>query len=70
METKWLLGLVLVAAAIGLAVWGFGVVGTIDNLLRPILRLAAPVLAEESLTMLVGYTDWWLVGHYLLEPTS
>ena len=24
-----------------------------------------PVLAEESLTMLVGYTDWWLAGHYL-----
>ena len=29
------------------------------------LRLALPVLAEESLTLLVGYTDWWLAGHFL-----
>ncbi len=29
------------------------------------LHLALPVLAEESLTMLVGYTDWWLAGNYL-----
>lgn len=29
------------------------------------LALALPVLAEESLTMLVGYTDWWLAGHFL-----
>ena len=29
------------------------------------LRLALPVLAEQLLTMLVGYTDWWLAGHYL-----
>jgi putative MATE family efflux protein len=28
-------------------------------------RLTLPVLAEESLTLLVGYTDWWLAGHYL-----
>ena len=28
-------------------------------------RLALPVLAEQSLTMLVGWTDWWLAGHYL-----
>ncbi len=27
--------------------------------------LAAPVLAEESLNMLVGYTDWYLAGHFL-----
>lgn len=33
--------------------------------LGPMLRLALPVLAEESLTMLVGYTDWWLVGNFL-----
>jgi putative MATE family efflux protein len=33
--------------------------------LRPMLRLALPVLAEESLTILVGYTDWWLAGHFL-----
>lgn len=36
--------------------------------LRPILRLAAPVLAEELLNMLVGYTDWWLTGHFLQGP--
>ncbi|MBC8351631.1 MAG: MATE family efflux transporter [Planctomycetes bacterium] len=29
------------------------------------LALALPVLAEESLTLLVGYTDWWLAGHFL-----
>ena len=29
------------------------------------LGLALPVLAEEALTLLVGYTDWWLVGHFL-----
>lgn len=29
------------------------------------LWLALPVLAEESLTLLVGYTDWWLAGRYL-----
>lgn len=28
-------------------------------------RLAVPVLVEESLTLLVGWTDWWLAGHYL-----
>ena len=32
------------------------------------LWLALPVLAEQLLTMLVGYTDWWLVGHYLDGP--
>ncbi len=32
---------------------------------RPLLRLAWPVFAEEILNMLVGYTDWWLTGHYL-----
>jgi putative MATE family efflux protein len=31
--------------------------------------LAWPVFAEEILNMLVGYTDWWLAGHYL-EGTS
>jgi putative MATE family efflux protein len=32
---------------------------------RPMLRLAVPVLAEETLNLFVAYTDWWLVGHYL-----
>ncbi|MCA9121014.1 MAG: MATE family efflux transporter [Planctomycetaceae bacterium] len=36
--------------------------------IRPMLGLAMPVLAEESLTMLVGYTDWWLAGHFLVGP--
>jgi Na+-driven multidrug efflux pump len=29
------------------------------------LRLALPVMAEELLNLLVGYTDWWLTGHFL-----
>ena len=28
------------------------------------LHLAMPVLAEQLLTMLVGYVDWWLTGHF------
>ena len=37
--------------------------------LGPMLWLALPVLAEQLLTMMVGYTDWWLAGHYLREPS-
>lgn len=33
--------------------------------MRPLLMLAWPVLAEEFLNLLVGYTDWWLTGHFL-----
>ncbi|MCE9528135.1 MAG: MATE family efflux transporter [Planctomycetales bacterium] len=33
--------------------------------LRPLFALALPVMAEESLNLLVGYTDWWLAGHFL-----
>jgi putative MATE family efflux protein len=36
-----------------------------SNTLRPLLRLAWPVLIEELLNMLVGYTDWYLAAHYL-----
>lgn len=36
--------------------------------LRPLWRLAWPVMAEESLNLLVGYTDWWLTGHFLAGP--
>ncbi len=32
------------------------------------LWLALPVMAEESLSMLVGYTDWWLASHFLEGP--
>ncbi|MGI9517095.1 MAG: MATE family efflux transporter [Pirellulaceae bacterium] len=33
--------------------------------LGPMMRLAAPVLAEETLTLMVTWTDWWLTGRYL-----
>jgi len=33
--------------------------------LRPLLRLALPVLAEQFLVMLVGFSDTVLAGHYL-----
>jgi len=33
--------------------------------LQMMLRLALPVLAEESLNLLIGYTDWWLTSRYL-----
>ena len=29
------------------------------------LRLALPVFISQSLILIVGYTDWWLTGHYL-----
>lgn len=35
-----------------------------DSTLRPMLRLALPALAEESLVLMVTWTDWWLAGHY------
>ena len=34
------------------------------------VRLAMPVLAEESLTLLVGWTDLWLVGQYIAGEES
>lgn len=39
---------------------------------RPMLVLALPVLAEESLNLLVGYTDFFLAGRLLpgKEPTA
>lgn len=39
-----------------------------SSTLRPMLRLSLPVMAEELLNLLVGYTDWWLTGHYLKGP--
>ncbi len=33
--------------------------------LRPILRLALPVLAGQLLDMLMGFSDKWLTGHFL-----
>lgn len=35
--------------------------------LRPLLRLVWPVLAEQVLVMLVGFSDTLLAGHYLSE---
>jgi len=36
--------------------------------LKPLLWLAAPVLAEQLLHMLVGQSDTWITGRYLREP--
>jgi putative MATE family efflux protein len=33
--------------------------------LRPILRLALPVLAGQLLDMMMGFSDKWLTGHFL-----
>ena len=33
----------------------------------PLLRLAWPVLVEQVLVMLVGFSDTLLAGHYLEE---
>ncbi|HTM55156.1 MAG TPA: MATE family efflux transporter, partial [Pirellulales bacterium] len=35
--------------------------------LRPLLRLVWPVLAEQVLVMLVGFSDTLLAGHYLTQ---
>jgi len=40
----------------------------IPGTLRPMLRLAIPVLAEQMLAMLVGFSDRVLTGHYLETP--
>ncbi|WP_425614420.1 MATE family efflux transporter [Anatilimnocola sp. NA78] len=36
-----------------------------EGVLRPVLLLAVPVLAEESLNLVVGFTDWFLAGRFL-----
>jgi putative MATE family efflux protein len=35
------------------------------GVLRPLLALALPVLIEETLNLLVGWTDWWLAGWFI-----
>ena len=35
--------------------------------LRPMLRLTMPVLAEQMLHLLVGFTDMWLTGNLLTD---
>lgn len=35
------------------------------GVLRPLLALALPVLAEETLNLCVGFTDWFLAGRFL-----
>jgi putative MATE family efflux protein len=52
----------LVAA--GLLLSRFSVVHS-RSLFGAMLFLALPVLAEESLMLLVGWTDWWLTGHFV-----
>ncbi len=41
---------------------------TARGTLRPLLRLAWPVLVEQLLVMLVGLVDLWLTGNYLQRP--
>ncbi len=36
---------------------------------RPMLRLTLPVLAEQMLLILVGFTDLWLTGNYLQDES-
>jgi putative MATE family efflux protein len=38
------------------------------GVLRPLVQLAWPVLAEQVLSMMVGFSDTLLAGHYLGEP--
>src|SRR5277367_6786939 len=38
------------------------------GVLRPLIGLAWPVLAEQVLAMMVGFSDTLLAGHYLGEP--
>lgn len=38
---------------------------TSPGVLRPLLALALPVLVEELLNLLVGWTDWWLAGWFV-----
>jgi putative MATE family efflux protein len=38
------------------------------GVLRPLVQLAWPVLAEQVLAMMVGFSDTLLAGHYLGEP--
>ncbi len=35
------------------------------GVLGPLLALALPVLVEETLNLLVGWTDWWLAGWFI-----
>jgi len=35
--------------------------------LRPMIRLTAPVLAEQMLHLLVGFVDLWLTGNFLID---
>ncbi len=37
-------------------------------MLRPLIRLAAPVLIEQLLVVLVAFVDQWLTGRYLHSP--
>jgi putative MATE family efflux protein len=41
--------------------------GEATDVVRPMLRLALPVLAEQVLAMLVGLVDTWLTGQFFSE---
>lgn len=36
-----------------------------DDVFGAVVRLAFPVVVEQLLSMLVGYTDWWLTAQFL-----
>lgn len=36
-----------------------------SSVVRPLLALALPVLAEELLNLVVGFTDWYLAGQFV-----
>lgn len=44
-----------------------GAASTASGVLRPVLRLAVPVIFEQLLAMLVGLSDTYLTGRYLTE---
>lgn len=39
--------------------------GVLDSPVRLLMRLALPVMGEELVNLLVGWTDWWLTGRFL-----
>jgi putative MATE family efflux protein len=41
---------------------------TAEGVIRPLLRLTVPVLVEQFLHMLVGFSDAWLAGKFLERP--
>ena len=44
----------------------FSIVDSSSNL-RPMMRMAIPALAEETLVLMVTWTDWLLASRYFAE---